>query len=432
MPEIKPFKALLYNTEKAGDISLLTAPPYDIIPPEDLESYYQRSDYNIIRLIHGKELPGDDENRNKHTRSAQTFRQWMDSDILIRDDKQAIYVYRQEYYVEEEKKVLTGIICALKIEEPGPGCSILPHEKTLGKPGQDRFELIRKSKANFSPIFGIFEDSRDSVMETARLKCEKEPLISFKDSCDITHTVFRLTDPPAVDEIRGFLSRKKIFIADGHHRYEAACRFRDEMLRREAENSGEEPFNYVMSYLVNMFDQGLTILPAHRLLKEIPEKNKNFMDRAAQEFFKVEKAPDYAGVFSKMSRALELNLHAFGIYFADEYYYLELKPDSGYEAVMDEKFPVMYKQLDVCLAHGILIDRVINLGEETPQENLDYDKDPQKAVCAVDEKKFALAVFINPTRIKQVLEIAGSGLRMPGKATYFYPKPMGGLLLRDL
>lgn len=432
MAEITPFKGLFYNTGRTGDISRVTAPPYDIIPENEKEKYYSRNEFNIIHLILGRQLPGDARPDSWHRRAAETFKDWIQKDVLTYDSGENLYIYRQEYYIEEEKKTLTGIICALKIEEPGPDCSILPHEKTLGKPREDRLNLIRASKANFSPIFGLFEDPRQELIQKAAGEAEKKPLIDFKDENEVRHTVFRLDDKEKASALRQFLKDKKVFIADGHHRYEAAARFRKEMLESRPDFSGEETFNYVMAYLVNIFDEGLTILPAHRLVKKIPRERKNLIRESLGEFFHIEEASDYEAVSLKMGESFNSGAHSFGLFYGGGYYFLTLKNSSGYGAVMDEKFPSSHKELDVCIAHGIIIDQVISGGSEMPQENLDYEKDPQKAASLVEEKKFELAIFLNPTKIEQVLDIASSGMQMPGKATYFYPKPAGGLLLRKL
>jgi uncharacterized protein (DUF1015 family) len=432
MAEIKPFKGIFYNPDKVREISLVTAPPYDIIPDEEKEKYFCKDEHNIIRLILSKEKPGDNDSDNRYIRSAETFKKWLQEGILARDSDEAVYIYRQEYFLEGEKKILTGLICALKIEEPGRASTVLPHEKTLGEPREDRLNLIRTSMANFSPIFGMFEDPGRTLIGKATEKADENPVVDFKDENDIRHTVLKVSNPEIITTLQNALKEKTIFIADGHHRYEAAGRLRKELIEANPDYTGEEPFNYIMAYLVNMRDEGLTILPTHRLIKKIPEENKDFINNRLKEFFVIEESADYEAVAFKMGESFKCNQHSFGIYYENSYYFLRLKEDSGYDAFMEGKYPALYKELDVCIAHGIIIDHAVNGGAGMPQSNLDYEKDPQKAISLADDKRFELVLFLNPTRIEQVLNIASSGMQMPGKATYFYPKPMGGLLLRQL
>lgn len=426
MAEIIPFKGLYFDTEKAGDISNIAAPPYDVISEHEIDKYYEKSPYNIIRLI----LP---KNRNQgetgwQEKAAETFREWVSDGVLVADSKDSFYIYRQEYYVEEKKKVLTGLICALGIEDPGPGARVLPHEKTLGAPREDRFMLVKASMANFSPILGIFKDSKKAFLSSAARHADRTPLIDFRDDYEIRHTVLRVSGREQIEQIRKFIEDKTIFIADGHHRYEAARRLRDELKNKP--HSHEGPFNYIMAYLADISDEGITILPAHRLVRGVPPDGGTRLMEKIRDFFHVEEEDNYEDVSLRMHEHHGSGGHSFGLFDGEKYYFLKLKEDSGWEELMERFFPESYKELDVSIAHGILINHISNGGTEMPEDNLQYEKDPQKCATLVEEKQFELAIFLNPTKIEQVLSLASSGIQMPGKATYFYPKPLGGLILR--
>lgn len=393
MVEVLPFRGILYNHKKV-DIRDVVTPPYDIISGDEQERYYERSPYNIIRLILGKEYPDDDFRNNKYTRAAGYLKKWLSEKILLQDKRPSIYIYQQRYFHRGREKERTGFISLLKIEEG----KIFSHEGTLPKPVFDRLELLRACRANLSPVFMLYSDP---ARELDGLKRGK-PMLGFKDDNGISHKLWRVSSKKVIERVREVLSGKNIYIADGHHRYEAALLYRKEVKYRGA--------NYLLVYLANMND--VTILPAHRGIKGIKLSRKK-LSRLRSHFHLEECGKNVLDAMEE-----KRGDHAFGIFDGKRYYLLILKERSD--------------ELDVKILHKLMIDEIITEGKGIKVENIIYFMDESDAVEWVKENKNSFVIFVNPTEVSQVREAAESGKVLPGKATYFYPKLLTGLVLRVL
>src|SRR5208283_3550955 len=298
MANIIPFKVLLYNPEKvSGDD--VTAPPYDVITPDYKETLYRKSPYNIVRIDSGKIMEGDTDASNKYTRARDLLVQWVKEEILVRDDTPAFYGYEIDYLFSGERKQLKGILALVKIEELGKG--IYPHEETHSKPKADRLNLMKACFANISPIYSLY-NSPDKIVSTILRDIHKAPFISGTDADGARHSIFKITDKSQIKSIVGELNDKPIFIADGHHRYEVALEFKKEMGAKEG------PWDYVMMFLANMADEGITILPAHRLVRGL--KENDIFEKLASDF-DITKLPETVPI----TRTLSLEgKNVFGLY----------------------------------------------------------------------------------------------------------------------
>ncbi len=325
MAVVIPFKGLRYNPEKAVNMAEVVTPPYDVIDEAAQERYYQRHPYNIICLEYGKTYSDDTENYNRYTRAAADFETWLEQKVLVPETGPALYLYEQEYEVNGEKKVRSGLICGVRLE-PYKNGVILPHEETIPKHKADRLELMRACKANFSPIFSLYADKECRVDAVLRKAVKGKPAdVDFTDEDGEIHRMWVITNTEAIGRVQQAMADKRIFIADGHHRYETALNYK---MEREADDKGrsggcfpgesrsgnrtvaatsscytapggvayssyeEDPaYNYVMMTLVNLYDPGLVVLPTHRLIKNVTGLDINRFIEQLNDNFKVEEYP---------------------------------------------------------------------------------------------------------------------------------------------
>ncbi len=393
MAEIIPFRGIRYNKL---NLAKVVTPPYDVISNEERDRYYSAHKNNVIRLILGKEFPGDNSKNNRYTRAGEYLESWIKSGVLKQDTESSIYVYEQEYYYRGEKKRLRGFIALVRIE----GGVILPHEETLSKSVSDRLKLMRATNANLCPIYVLYSDP-NKILEPA-LKVKQKPAVDIKFD-GIRHRVWKVSDAEIIKKIKENMKDKKLFIADGHHRYKTAIAFRNAMRRKKSCGMHD----YVMTFLANMDSGGITILAAHRLVRA-----SNI--QLVKQYFDVE-------VLNKRSmlEKMRSNKHTFGMYCGrKQYYLLTLK----HEKILDEVIKEKWKRLDVIILHTLLLKHA----------EVEYVIDAEKAIQLVDEGKYQIAFFLNPTKVEQVKEVALAKEKMPGKATYFYPKLLTGLVMNKL
>ncbi len=341
--QIKPFRGVLYNKEKIKDLSKVMAPPYDVISPADQEFYYGIHSYNVIRLILGKEYPGDNISNNKYLRAGKYFREWLSRGILKKKKNEYIYIYEEEYFIEGEKKKRRGFIALMKLEDFNSGV-IFPHENTLSSPREDRFKLLSVCEANLSPIFSFYSDPLkeiDEYLEKSNL------LIKVNDREGIEHKLKVIEEKEIVNKIVQAMKDKKLFIADGHHRYRTALKFRNEA---GGEYKGEE--NFVMMYFSNMETQDLTILPTHRVIGNLKGDWLIELNTRIKDFFNLKKA-NYEEMIRKMRENEEKR--TFGIYTAEAKYYL---------LILKDKFSLLFKEeVDTTILNELIIKKILGRKE---------------------------------------------------------------------
>ncbi|MGD9077209.1 MAG: DUF1015 domain-containing protein, partial [Desulfobacteraceae bacterium] len=286
MAMIAPFKGLTYNLERLNDISNLIAPPYDVISEEEQEGYYQTDPYNVIRLILGKKKTGDTDWDNRYTRSADVYKRWESEEILVRTDTPAMYVTSLSYDPGDGRgpRVRWGLIVLVRIEDEDSGV-ILPHERTFSAHRDDRLKLMRACSAQLSQVFGLYEDPDNSVFGHLTKAIEAPPRISFDFRDGTSHQLWVVEDRSILKKLADAMHNKSIIIADGHHRYETSRNFRNMMRARYGWRPPNRAYEYIMMYLTNMNDVGMTILPSHRLIKRYePFQLDSFLDSLKQWF----------------------------------------------------------------------------------------------------------------------------------------------------
>ncbi len=439
MAKVLPFKGIRYNQKIFSDLSQVTAPPYDVISPQGQKLYYDKHPDNIIRLILGMEYPEDSTAENKYTRAKNFFYSWLKNNILVYEDQPSIYFYTQEYKLKDNSsvKVRHGFISLVKLEDFSQGI-ICPHEQTLSAPKKDRLELMRNCEANFSQIFGLYED-KSFIMENELSHIYKnEPTINIVDHEGTVNKLWKISDTETINKITILMSKKTIVIADGHHRYETALNYRNERKENNPNHTGNEPYNYVMFMLVNIDDPGLIILPTHRLIHNLPEINIAMFLEKLSEFFivtrlKTEDNPE-STIINRMEE-IGKNKHVFGLYTEkNEYYLLVLKDDKALERYSDHSKSKAWKELDVAILHNLIIEQFLDINHHHLKDgkHIVYNHNFNECVEKIKNKEFQLVLFLNPTRSNQVMEISGHGELMPQKSTYFYPKLLSGLVINRL
>lgn len=405
MAGIIPFKGILYNVSKVSMEDVL-APPYDIISPEYREELYRKSLYNIVRIDFGKEQPGDSETENKYTRARRYLDAWINDGVLIRSERPSFYAYGMHYKINGEQKRLLGFLGLVKLEELGKG-NIFPHECTHSKPKQDRLNLMRSCEANISPIFSLYKSTKKQVSTLLSRIAKLKPYIESRDAAGTVHRIWQIDERKDIEVIKKEIEGKAIFIADGHHRYETALEFQKER-RKKTSSTATEPYDYVLMFFANMLDEGLTILPTHRLLKEIPED----MSKTLSQYFEIEPVKADFDIAKRIAG----KRHVFGFFRngGDVWYLLKNKKDN-----LSEVSPEL-REIDVIILHKLVLERIFKTTD------IEYEMDINKALDKVRSGQFSAVIFLNPTKVDDVEKAALSSVRMPPKSTYFYPKLLTG------
>lgn len=436
MPSIIPFKGLLYNKEKIKDLRLVVTPPYDVITMEAQEGFYKRHEKNIIRVELGKIQPEDNEEENRYTRASRYLKDWIDTGTLIQDDIPAVYLYTLEYPIAGSYKRLSGFIALVKLEEPGKG-RIFLHEETFSKHRTDRLNLLRACKGNLSPIFSLYT-GENLIKHVENGVLLDNPRIDMVDDEGIRHKVWCMSDEDIIRDLTEKIKSEYLFIADGHHRYETALRYRSEMRLKEKDHK-ERPYDYVMMFLSHIEDEGITILPTHRILRDTSDLNAEEFISKARRYFNIETLPftdkdkEAAEILNEMLLRGERH-KVFGVYFKGgrKYYLLTLRD----EGIMDEIGPPdrskRWRRLDASVFQTIILRELFDIQNEGESEKkILYIKDPQEAIRRANLEDGGISFFLNPTKIKDVKEVSVGGEMMPHKSTYFYPKPLTGLVINS-
>lgn len=438
MAAIHPFKTVHYNENLSAELARLITPPYDIISPEEQDGFYQAHPSNIIRLVLGKQASDDSDTNNRYTRAAAALNQWLQEGTLVRDNKPGIVIYQMEFDQPEGGRVrLDGIVCLVKVDEYGKG-RVLPHEKTYKGPKQDQLSLMRACGANITPIHGLFSDEREAVQEICRRFMQGPPAQEAVDAEGTVHRTWTIFEEAAVSAVIKELADKSIFIADGHHRYETAMAYRNEV--RAAHGDAPGPHDWIMMYLTSMSHPGLLILPAHRMIKGMKDLRISAVLEGLAPHFDIEELPftketEEAVIQTVMERIANYSEIGgkFGMVVQGEscFRLLRLKDFSAAETLMDETIPPVLRGLDVTILREIIMGRGLGLGVngKSAEGHVEYAPLVAEVLNKLTKGEVQIGFILNPTRVDQVRIAAELGHKLPHKSTYFYPKISSGLVL---
>ena len=444
MARIYPFRATRYNPT-AVRIEDVVTQPYDKITPAMQQVYYGRSPYNLVRVILGlPELFDEPGVNDVYTRAARDFREWRENGVLQTENDPSIFAYSQRFQVPgrpDQVRDRRGFI-ALGGLEDYTAKVVFRHEQTLSKPKGDRLNLLKATRAHFGQIFMLYSDPAQSIEKI--LFQNFQPQVEVTDEYGVLHRLSRITDPHALRLVIGSMSDKKLIIADGHHRYETALNYGKEYAPANVQHTRERdlastlphppyPEAAAMMTFVNMDSEGLVILPTHRVVFDLKDfRPEAFLERAAP-FFEIEKlsATEAPHFTAKLAEA-GAETSAFVAVLADGAYHLKARPDAVQKALAH--FPERQRQLDVAQLHGLILEQLLGLSEESirEQRNLRYLRDAAEAVEQVTKGAAQAAFLMNPATLQELREIAFNGEVMPQKSTDFYPKLLSGLAIYAL
>ncbi len=435
MAEIYPFRALHYNLKKIADLAQTVTQPYDKITPEMQARYYDLSPYNLVRIIRGRENPADTPNHNLYTRAARSLQDWIQQGVLTSESEPALYPYDQEYTVPGEgrsKKLRQGVIALCRLEDYSQGI-VHRHEQTLSGPKADRLQLLMATRAHCGQIFMLYSDPAGAIEKQLEAFAQNKPWESVEDEYGTRHTVWRITNPLAIEKVVTGMRDKKLVIADGHHRYETALAYRDYC---RAQSLPDDRAEYVTATFIRMESEGLTILPTHRVVQSLPDFDWVRFASAAQNVFDWEEFP-VQGRSRQWGRSIVARLAEAGrerpslAVFARKHDPVLLRVREDKDIDLDgalERVPPGLRRLDVVLLH-LLLEGALGIDRQSVREekNLRYVREFATALEEVKSGKAQLCFLLNPTPIQAVWSNALAGHPLPQKSTDFYPKLLSGL-----
>jgi uncharacterized protein (DUF1015 family) len=414
MADVQPLRALHYDLAKVGALGDVAAPPYDVIDPEQRRQLAERSPYNVVRV----DLPEGDP--DPYAEAATIFERWRAEGAVVRDDEPALWTLTQDYTGPDDRALTRhGVFARVRVEDYGPG-RIRPHERTHPGPKEDRLRLTRATKANLSPIFSLYDDPTGA---TGAVLSAAEPFAELTDADGTVNRLGRVTDPAAIEAFQRALAPAELLIADGHHRYETARVYAEEI-------GGEGEHRYVLMCLVALQDEGLTVFPTHRLIRDTTPQTQEALGSTLRELFTVEeidqadlRPPDGEGPLT-MGYIDSFFKRAFRLTLKDQ--------ASADRALAD--MPEAYRHLDTAVLEALVLKGPLGLSEDdiSHLEGLGYSRTDDEALQLVLSGEYDAAFFLRSTPIEQVRAIAAAGVNMPPKSTYFFPKVPTGLLFNPL
>lgn len=416
---VKPFKGVKYNLEKVL-LKHVIAPPYDVISPEMREGFILRSPYNVVQI----DLPigGDD----KYDVAGNLYRQWLSDNILVKDERPAFYLYEQVYEYDGRQYVRSGFVGTLKLSEFGKG-QVFPHERTLSGPKKDRYELMKASKANFSQVFGLYQDQENMLNSLFNEIKKTMPAVSAVDDEKVKHSIWVIDKPENIEYIQNFMQDKSIYIADGHHRYETALKYRDDMRAANNDSSDDvKPYDFVMMMFINFQDKGLKVFPTHRVIDVDSDFNDATVINGLKSMF------DCVPLSGKEEVETFLNDTAD---LTGAWVFMGMQGIYGMKIIKEsmECLHPVYRKVDTYLLEDLVLKTQLGFTDEKllAKEGIHFIQTLDE-IAKYREKMPSVAFILHPEDMETIRDVSESNLVMPQKSTFFYPKLATGLLFNDL
>ena len=406
------------------DLAQVVAPPYDVINPDDQRRYYEQDPRNVVRLIAGEVKATDQPGDNKYSRAAAFFDEWLRSGVLKREPSPSVYAYRQTFSVSGSAEVRsrTGLLCVVELEPLGSG--VLGHERTHARPKADRLSLTQAVEANLSPVFALYEDPSGAVQRVMRRAAEGPPRFTITTDGGEEHTVWCVRGEEQFHALSSALRPSTLFIADGHHRYETALNFRNKQRLAHPQAPPDAAFNFVLMLLVASDDPGLVILPTHRLLRNLDGFDGRALIDRLRGRTTVRQMSDRASLLAAMEA--QVAAHRIGVASAAGVWALDIPRAAQAASPVGE--------LDVTALHREVLDRELGLHEGIldSEAHLSYSRNAGYVLDQVERGRAQAAFLLRAPGVTDVLAVARAGEVMPQKSTYFYPKPLSGVVFNPL
>ncbi|MCA9039830.1 MAG: DUF1015 domain-containing protein [Planctomycetaceae bacterium] len=434
MVKISPFQGWRYDLGQVGDLSDVTAPPYDVINAEGQAELYEKHPCNVVRLILNREEVGDSSVEDRYQRAAQFLKNWQRDGVLTQDQEDCFYVYHQEFDWEGTHYLRKGFLGRCGLEEFGDG-QVYPHEQTLPGPKKDRLALTQHCEMNLSPIFGLFPDPEEQAQQILEEAIQGAPPFVATDEHGVIHRFWPVSDHAAVSAVQQVLMEKPIFIADGHHRYETALNYREWLKQEGKLDSENHPANNVLMMFVGMSDPGLAILPTHRLFSGLGALTQPELISLLENNFKI--TPQGEGeagaqeTWESIEMSGEQGVLGFGTAADGKWLLAELTDGSPMEQLAAEQSPA-WRELGVSLLHKLVLNHSLADKTAGAEPSWKYVHLMSEVNEAMASKSCDLAVLVPPAGIEHVREIASNREKMPPKSTFFYPKLLSGLVFNPL
>jgi uncharacterized protein (DUF1015 family) len=427
MADIQPLRALHYDQQAAGPLADVTSPPYDVIDAEQREALLRRSPFNVVAVDLPRPagvLPVDaDPAPDPYAAAGDLFEAWQMQGIVVRDPEPALWVHTQTYTGPDgQNRTRNGFFCRVRIEGYGPG-RVRPHERTHPGPKEDRLRLMRATRANLSPIFSLFSDPQGAAWQALEPATATDPWGEVIDADGTTHRIWRVTDTGTIAAVQSATKDVELLIADGHHRYETAATYAEEV-------GGDGQHRYLLMCLVALEDPGLTVFPTHRLVRNLDQSRREALRDALQRDFDLREVP-------LDQIAPEPGVGPLTLGYIDSFhrtpYRLTLKDQAIADAALQD-FSDAYRQLDTGVLEALLLKGALGLSDDdiSHLNGLFYARSTEEAVAMVQSGEYEAAFLMRPTPVSQVSDVAAGGENMPPKSTFFYPKLLTGLLFNPL
>jgi uncharacterized protein (DUF1015 family) len=425
MADIQPLRALHYDQSLVGPLANVTAPPYDVVDAEQREQLLQRSPFNVVAVDLPKGDPGEQDQggRDLYTTAGEQWEAWQLQGAIVRDPEPALWPHTQTYTGPDgQTRTRSGFFCRVRIEGYGPG-RVRPHERTHPGPKEDRLRLMRATRTNLSPIFSLFSDPTNAAWNALEPTTLDAPWGEVSDKDGTIHRLWRVNDPHVIAAVQSATREVELLIADGHHRYETADTYAQEI-------GGDGEHRYMLMCLVALEDPGLTVFPTHRVVRGL--------DRARQEALRETLRRDFDIVEVPLEQlAPEPGRGPLQLGYIDAHhrqpYRLTLKDQAIADAALPG-FSEAYRDLDTGVLEVLLLKGALGLSDDDISHfnGLFYARSTEEAVEMVHSGKYDAAFLMRPTPVDQVRDVAASGENMPPKSTFFYPKLLTGLLFNPL
>ncbi len=433
MPDIQAFRGIRYDLGHVGSLSDVIAPPYDVISPALQDELYKKHPCNVVRLILNRIEPGDDDDvNNRYTRAKRFLKNWRSEGVLFTEADPAVYVYHQEFTYAGTTYRRRGFMARLRLSRFGEG-QVFPHEETMSGPKIDRLMLTVVCRANFSQIFGLYPDPQCEAQNLLEDAIAGDTPVVATDHLGVVHRLWPVTDVSVISAVAAAVGPKPVFVADGHHRYETACDYREQIYQSGALTK-DHPANFVLMHCVAMDDPGLIVLPTHRLFGGLPELSCDELTAKLGDCFTVQQAgegPEASeDVWQEIETADDQGL--LGLFSRkDQRWLLVRLADAGRSRLAEsaKEHSEEWRELGVSVLHRLIIEDLLG-GTDLPKPK--YVHLVEELVQGIRTDEYPLAALVMPAGVDHIRVLSLGGERMPAKSTYFYPKLLSGLVINPL